>query len=55
MMQLNQLMKDSNYGLVINWKFHKQNKWVCAQTHYCSGSLLSTSISIKETLGVDCL
>jgi len=41
MMQLNQIMKDSDYGLVINYRYHKQNKWVCAQTHYLIEALIS--------------
>lgn len=39
-MHFNQVIKKSDFGLIIDWKFHIQNKWVCAQTHYLVEALI---------------
>lgn len=37
---LRQINKKSEYGLVIDWKFHSQNRWVCAQSPYLVRALI---------------
>lgn len=39
-MGLKQICKSSNFGLVIDWKFHKQNRWVCSLTSYLVDSII---------------
>lgn len=40
MFPLRQLIKQSQYGLVIDWKFHRQNRWVCAQSPYLVDAII---------------
>jgi len=39
-MNIKQLSKKSKFGLVIDWKFHKQNRWVCAPTPYLIDAII---------------
>lgn len=40
MIQLSQLGRKSEFGLVINWKFHKQNRWVSALAPYLVNAII---------------
>jgi hypothetical protein len=40
MKKLFQIFKKSDWGLLINWKFHEQNRWVCAQTPYFINAII---------------
>lgn len=37
---LTQLINNTNVGLVINWKFHQENRWVCAISKFLIDSIV---------------
>lgn len=42
MINFNHIFKKSECGLVLDWRFHKKNKWVCASSGYLINAIIAT-------------
>lgn len=53
MIQLRQLQKKSDTGLVLDWRFHRQNRWVSAQSAFLVNAIIEAFDPVIITSQLD--